>query len=84
MQRGLVTSTIYGHLEQAIQAGEPVDINQLWTPDQHTRIAAAFAQTGYGNITGAKEILGDLCDFGQLRVFRAVGRTNLHAAGLGH
>ncbi len=76
MQRGLVTSTIYGHLEQAIQAGEPVDINQLWTPDQHTRIAAAFAQTGYGNITGAKEILGDLCDFGQLRVFRAVHGKN--------
>ena len=38
MQRGLVTSTIYGHLEQAIQAGERVDSSQLWTPDQHTQI----------------------------------------------
>jgi ATP-dependent DNA helicase RecQ len=33
-QRGLAASTIYGHLEQATQAGEPVDINQLMTAEQ--------------------------------------------------
>jgi len=71
-QRGLVTGTIYGHLEQAIQAGEAVDINRLLTSDQQARIAAAFAQTGLGNLTGAKEILGDLYDYGQLRLFRAL------------
>jgi len=68
----LINSTIYGHLEQATQAGEPVDIERLLSPDQHTHIAAAFAQTGFGNLTGAKEILGDLCNFGQLRIFRAL------------
>ena len=47
-QRGLVASTIYGHLEQAIQAGEPVDINRLMTTEQQTHIASAFAQTGFG------------------------------------
>ncbi|WP_447970471.1 DNA helicase RecQ [Nitrospira sp. M1] len=71
-QRGLVVSTIYGHLEQAIQAGESVDINQLLTPAHQTRIAAAFARTGFGNLTGAKELLNDLYDYGQLRLFRAV------------
>ena len=71
-QRGLVASTIYGHLEQAIQAGEPIDINQILTPDQQTQIAGAFAQTGLGNLTGAKELLGDLYNYGQLRLFRAV------------
>jgi ATP-dependent DNA helicase RecQ len=71
-QRGLVNSTIYGHLEQAIQAGEPVDTERLLSPDQHTQIAAAFAQTGFGNLTGAKEILGNLCDYGQIRIFRAL------------
>ena len=77
-QRGLVRSTIYGHLEQAIQAGEQVDISQLITPHQQTQIAAAFGRTGFSNLTGAKEILGDLCDYGQLRLFRAVhGRTPL-------
>ena len=75
-ERGFVTSTIYGHLEQAIQAGEPVDISRLMTPDQHTQIAAAFGQTGFGNLTRAKELLGDLCDYAQLRLFRAIhGKT---------
>ncbi|GJL64059.1 MAG: ATP-dependent DNA helicase RecQ [Nitrospirales bacterium] len=71
-QRGLVTSTIYSHLEQAIQAGESVDINQLLTPAHQTRIAGAFAQTGFENLTGAKELLHDLYDYGQLRLFRAI------------
>ncbi len=71
-QRGLVASTIYGHLEQAIQTGEPVDINQLMTAEQQTQITSAFAQTGFGNLTGAKEILGAHYDYGQLRLFRAL------------
>ena len=71
-QRGLVTSTIYGHLEQAIQAGEPVDPTQLWTPEQELEMTAAFEKTGFGNLTGAKELLGDLYDYGQLRLFRAI------------
>ncbi len=71
-QRGLVSSTIYGHLEQAIQADEPVEINQLLTPEQHTQIAAAFAKIGFGNLTGAKELLGDVYDYGQLRLLRAL------------
>ena len=71
-QRGLVVGTIYGHLEQAIQAGESVDIDQVLTPDQQAQIAAAFSQTGFGNLTGAKELLGDLYDYGQLRLFRAL------------
>ena len=71
-QRGLVIGTIYGHLEKAIQAGESVDIDRVLTPDQQAQIAAAFSQTGFGNLTGAKELLGDLYDYGQLRLFRAV------------
>ncbi|UCH90848.1 MAG: DNA helicase RecQ [Nitrospirota bacterium] len=71
-QRGLAVGTIYGHLEQAIQAGESVDINQLMTAEQQAHIASAFAQTGFGNLTGAKELLGDLYDYGQLRLFRAI------------
>jgi len=71
-KRGLVPGTIYGHLEQAIQSGEPIDINQILTSDQQTQIAGAFAQTGLGNLTGAKELLGDLYNYGQLRLFRAV------------
>jgi len=78
-QRGLVVGTIYGHLEQSIQAGEPVYINRLLTSEQQAQITEAFAQTGFGNLTGAKELLGDLYDYGQLRVFRALhGRQPRH------
>jgi hypothetical protein len=71
-----VVGTIYGHLEQAIQAGESVDIDRVLTPDQQAQIAAAFAKIGLGNLTGAKELLGDLYDYGQLRLFRAVHGRN--------
>jgi len=71
-QRGLVIGTVYGHLEQAIHSGEPIQVHQLLTPDQETHIAAAFSQTGFGNLIGAKEILGDHYDYGQLRIFRAL------------
>ena len=71
-QRGLVTSTIYEHLEQAIQAGEEVELTQLWTSKQQSEMAAACEKTGFGNLTGAKERLGDRYDYGQPRVYRAV------------
>jgi len=57
---------------------EPVDINRLLPPEQHAQIAAAFAQTGFGNLTGATELLGDLCDYGQLRIFRALHGKKPH------
>jgi len=71
-QRKLATSTIYGHLEQAIQTGEPIDINRLLTATQQTEISEAFSQTGLANLTGAKELLGELYDYSQLRLFRAL------------
>ena len=71
-QRGLVSSTIYGHLEQAIQAGKSVDLSRFWTPEQQFEMAAAFEKTGFGNLTGAKELLGDRYEYGQLRLFRTV------------
>jgi len=71
-QRGLVTSTIYSHLATAVEAGEPLDLGKLISADQREKIAAAFAKTGFGNLTGAKELAGEGVDFGQLRVYRAL------------
>ena len=70
-KREMVVGTIYSHLEQAIQVGEIEDISRLLTQDQQSAIAVAFAQSGFGNLTGAKEFLGDRYDYGQLRLFRA-------------
>jgi ATP-dependent DNA helicase RecQ len=69
--RMLAVSTMYGHLATAIEAGEAVDLNQLASTEAQAEIAAAFARTGWGNIVGAKELLGEKYDYGLLRVYRA-------------
>jgi ATP-dependent DNA helicase RecQ len=70
-RRGLVATTIYGHLCTAVEAGEPLDLNQLISPKKQEQIAAAFARTGFANLTGARELLGDSFDFDLLRIYRA-------------
>ncbi|MBI5775297.1 MAG: DNA helicase RecQ [Verrucomicrobia bacterium] len=70
--REVKPSTIYGHLADAVEAGETVDLNRVLTADQQTRAAKAFYQFGWGNLPGALESLGPGFDYGQLKVFRAV------------
>ncbi|MFA6542880.1 MAG: DNA helicase RecQ [Limisphaerales bacterium] len=69
--RDVKPSTIYSHLADAVDAGEPFDLGTVMTADQQTRAAKAFYQFGWGNITGVKESLPDI-DYGPLRIFRAV------------
>jgi ATP-dependent DNA helicase RecQ len=71
-KRMLAVSTMYGHLATAIEAGEMVDLNQLASAEAQAEMAAAFTRTGWGNIVGAKELLGEKIDYGLLRVYRAV------------
>lgn len=70
--RNLVVGTIFGHLASAIEAGETIEFNQLASFEAQAEIAAAFKQTGWANIVGARELLGERYDYGLLRVFRAV------------
>ena len=70
-RRGFVTSTIYGHLATAIEAGEPMDLAQFFSAAEQEQIAAAFTKCGFGNLTGMHQALGGQFDFGALRVFRA-------------
>ena len=70
--REVKPSTIYGHLADAVDAGETVDLNRVLTADQQTRAAKAFYQFGWANLPGALEALGPGFDYGQLKVFRAV------------
>jgi ATP-dependent DNA helicase RecQ len=72
--RGLATSTIYGHLAGAIEAGEPIELTQFFSAAEQEQIAAAFAQCGYGNLTGVHQALGGKYDFGALRLFRAASQ----------
>jgi ATP-dependent DNA helicase RecQ len=70
-RRNLVTSTIYGHLATAVEAGEPMDLAQFFSAAEQEQIAGAFAKCGFGNLTGVHQALGGKFDFGALRVFRA-------------
>ena len=70
-RRNLVTSTIYGHLAMAIEAGENIDISQFFSAEELAKIGAAFAKCGTGNLTGVHQMLGGKHDFGALRVYRA-------------
>ena len=69
--RGLVAGTIYGHLATAIEAGEKIELSQLLDADAQAEIAGAFKRTGWGNLVGARELLGEKYDYGLLRIFRA-------------
>jgi ATP-dependent DNA helicase RecQ len=74
-RRSLVTGTIYGHLATAIEAGEAIDMAQLINAEAQAEIAAAFQRTGWGNIVGARELLGEKYDYGLLRIFRAAANA---------
>ncbi|HEY5298433.1 MAG TPA: DNA helicase RecQ [Verrucomicrobiae bacterium] len=69
--RGFAASTIYGHLATAIEAGESLDLNQFLNAAEQEQIAAAFKKFGFGNISGARESLGNKFDYGLFRIYRA-------------
>lgn len=74
--RGLAVSTIYGHLCNAIEAGEAVPMNRLITPDQQQAIENVLAEFG-DNIWGAIERLGDTYDVGLLKVHQTIKRQSV-------
>ena len=73
--RGLKESTIYGHLEEAIRAGERIELNRVVDEDGQREIASAFEKHGFGNLAGAVESLGGRYSYGQLRLCRAVAQA---------
>jgi ATP-dependent DNA helicase RecQ len=74
-KRMLVTSTIYSHLLEAIEGGEPVELKRFFTDTEQQKIAAAFERNGFGNLTAVFESLGGACDYGRLRIFRAAANA---------
>jgi len=69
--RGLKDGTICSHLEEAILAGEDLDVDSLVGPAAQKEIAAAFQKRGFGNLGGVVESLGGKYDYGQCRLVRA-------------
>jgi ATP-dependent DNA helicase RecQ len=69
--RGLVPGTIYGHLLNAMEAGEQIDFDRLVPPAKRPAMDAALAEFG-DNIASAIERLGEGFDYGMLKVYRAM------------
>ncbi len=69
--RGVKSGTICGHLEEAILAGEGIDVDSLVSPEAQKEIVAAFQKHGFGNLGGVVESLDGKYDFGQCRLVRA-------------
>jgi ATP-dependent DNA helicase RecQ len=68
--RGLKESTIYGHLDEAVRAGEVIELSRILDVNARKEIASAFERHGFGNLGGALESLGGRYSYGQLKIYR--------------
>jgi hypothetical protein len=73
--RGVKGGTIFGHLEEAILAGEAIDVNTLVSAEAQRDILAAFAKHGFGSLGLVVAALGGRYDYGLCRVVRAAMRV---------
>lgn len=77
--RGVLPRTILGHLAEAAEAGEQIDITRFLSGEQRREIEAAFQELGAQNLTGIREFLGEPYDYGMLRLYRATRRPEPRA-----
>ena len=76
-ERMLTTGTVYGHLAEAMQAGEVIDVNRFFTTAEQQEVAAAFQRLGFVSLSAVFEFFGGRYDYGRLRLLR----TSLNTAG---
>ncbi|MEX2431632.1 MAG: RecQ family ATP-dependent DNA helicase [Dehalococcoidia bacterium] len=71
-ERGLALSTIEGHLAQAIEAGEQLDLERLVSDAKRGVIEETVRRLGPGPLKPIKEALGDDYTYGEIRVVQAL------------
>lgn len=69
--RGLALSTIEGHMVEALEAGEPLDIKRLVSEDKVRTIGLAIAEVGADALKPIMERLGEGYTYGEVRIVRA-------------
>jgi hypothetical protein len=69
-QRSLKPNTIEGHLAHYIRSGM-LAVTDILSGEKVSRIAAVLAETGADALAPAKEVLGDACSYGELKMVRA-------------
>lgn len=73
--RGVKDSTIYGHLEQALLAGEKIDVSTLVSAGAQREIANAFARHGFLALAPIVESLGGKYGYDECKIVRAILQT---------
>lgn len=73
--RGLVRSTIEGHLVEAMEAGERVEIERLVSPEKLAEIRRAMELLGSELLGPVMEYLGEGYTYGELRLVRAAATS---------
>ncbi|MDO9265409.1 MAG: helix-turn-helix domain-containing protein, partial [Desulfosalsimonadaceae bacterium] len=69
-ERGLVESTIQGHLCFFIENGQ-LDINRLISREKQDAILSALAQAPDNSLSAIKNMLGDACSYGDIKLMLA-------------
>jgi ATP-dependent DNA helicase RecQ len=69
--RGFVTSTIYGHLVSAAEAGEALRVDEFFSAEEQAQIVLALGKAS-GDLGAAKELLGGTFEYGALRLYRTL------------
>ena len=71
LERRLTANTIFGHLTEAIENGESLDLGSFFTAEEKREVAAAFKTSGLGSLSVVFEGLGGRYDYNRLRLARA-------------
>jgi ATP-dependent DNA helicase RecQ len=69
--RGLAQSTIEGHLAEAMEAGEWLEVQRLVSEEKQRQIEEVLMELGPGPLKAAMERLGDGYSYAELRFIRA-------------
>ena len=69
--RAMTEGSIYHHLEEAMLAGEAIDVSKVVSVEGQREIAAAFQKHGFGNLGGVVETLAGKYGYGECRLIRA-------------
>ena len=72
--RELAVSTIGGHLAEAMEAGEPLELERLVSEEKRRAIEAAMVEVGADPLKPVMEYLGDGYNYSELRLVRAALR----------
>jgi ATP-dependent DNA helicase RecQ len=74
-ERNLQPSTIWSHLAEMIETGEAVDVRRILSAEHQAAITAAWQEVGGEALKPVKEALGDDYAYGEIRLVRALMRT---------